>query len=95
MSKAAGHALMRHVAKRYGAQGIRANAIAPGIIMHPRLEAAVGPEFIPWARSRIPLRTRLGNPGDIAALSALLMSDEGAYITGQVVSVDGGATMRL
>jgi NAD(P)-dependent dehydrogenase (short-subunit alcohol dehydrogenase family) len=94
MSKAAGHALMRHVAKRYGAQGIRANAIAPGIIMHPRLEAAVGPEFIPWAKSRIPLQTRLGNPGDIAALSALLMSDEGAYITGQVISVDGGGTMR-
>ena len=94
MSKVAGHALMRHVAMRYGPDGIRANAIAPGVIMHPRLAASVGPEFEERAVSRIPIKSRLGRPDDIASVGALLMSDEGSFITGQVISVDGGATMR-
>jgi NAD(P)-dependent dehydrogenase (short-subunit alcohol dehydrogenase family) len=95
MTKTAGHSLMRHVASAFGPAGVRANSIAPGIIMHKRLEAQVPDGFKEWAVSRIPLKARLGNPTDIAALSALLMSDEGSYITGQVISVDGGATMRL
>jgi NAD(P)-dependent dehydrogenase (short-subunit alcohol dehydrogenase family) len=37
---------------------------------------------------------RLGRPEDIAAMGALLMSDEGSFITGQVLSVDGGNSMR-
>ncbi|WP_157215420.1 SDR family NAD(P)-dependent oxidoreductase [Flavisphingomonas formosensis] len=94
MSKAAGHALMRHVAVRHGRDGIRANAIAPGIIMHAKLAASVPQGFEQWAKSRTPYKPRLGGPEDIAALSALLMSDEGAYITGQVLSVDGGSSMR-
>jgi NAD(P)-dependent dehydrogenase (short-subunit alcohol dehydrogenase family) len=40
------------------------------------------------------LKNRLGRPIDIAAMGALLMSDEGSYITGQVLTVDGGNTMR-
>lgn len=95
MTKTAGHALMRHVASAFGPSGVRANTIAPGIIMHARLEAAVPPEFKTWATSRIPLKARLGSPHDISSLSTLLMSDDGSYITGQVISVDGGATMRL
>lgn len=94
MSKVAGHALMRHVATRYGPDGIRANVIAPGVIMHPRLAAKGGLEFQKRAVQRTPLKARLGQPDDIAALGALLLSDEGSYITGQVLSVDGGATMR-
>jgi NAD(P)-dependent dehydrogenase (short-subunit alcohol dehydrogenase family) len=97
MSKAADHALMRHVARRHGPQGIRANVIAPGIIMHERLANSLGDKlegFKQWSYSRMPIRSRLGNPGDIAALSALLMSDEGSYITGQILSVDGGSSMR-
>jgi len=42
----------------------------------------------------MPIKSRLGCPDDIAALGALLMSDEGSYITCEVISVDGGATMR-
>jgi len=38
--------------------------------------------------------TRLGEPGDIASMVAMLMSDEGYWIQGQVISVDGGSTMR-
>lgn len=92
MSKAAVHALMRHVAVRWGHENIRANVIAPGVIMHPKLEAA-SPSIREWALQRVQLNY-LGAPEDIAATAALLMSDEGRYITGQVLSVDGGSSMR-
>jgi NAD(P)-dependent dehydrogenase (short-subunit alcohol dehydrogenase family) len=95
MSKTAVHALMRHVARRFGANGIRANAIAPGVISHPRFEAVVSPEMVEKFKQSLAIKTRLGSPTDIAALGALLMSDEGSYITGQVISVDGGNSMRL
>jgi NAD(P)-dependent dehydrogenase (short-subunit alcohol dehydrogenase family) len=94
MSKAAVHALMRVVATRHGPDNIRANAVAPGVILHEALADATGEEFRKWALSRTPIKARLGKPADVAAISALLMSDEGSYITGQVISVDGGSTMR-
>ena len=92
MAKAAIHALMRHVAVRWGREGIRANVIAPGVILHPALEETA-PQLGEWGLKRQPL-SYLGEPADIAALGALLMSDEGHFITGQVLSVDGGASMR-
>jgi NAD(P)-dependent dehydrogenase (short-subunit alcohol dehydrogenase family) len=94
MSKAATHALMRNVASRYGAQNIRANVITPGIIMHERLEQSFPQEMKDAAMRELALKTRLGRPEDIAGLSAMLMSTDGEYISGQVISVDGGATMR-
>lgn len=94
MSKTAVHALMRHVAMRFGPQGIRANVISPGVISHPRFEAAISPQIANVFREATALKTRLGSPIDIAAMGALLMSDEGSYVTGQVISVDGGTTMR-
>jgi len=93
MSKAAGHALMRHVALRYGAQRVRANVIAPGVITHARFQAVLDPAVIERMERAVPIG-RLGTTQDIAALGALLMSDEGSYITGQVLSVDGGNSMR-
>jgi NAD(P)-dependent dehydrogenase (short-subunit alcohol dehydrogenase family) len=95
MSKTAGHALMRHVARRFGPDGIRANSIAPGVISHPRFEAVISPELAKVLTKPAAIKSRLGSPTDIAAMSALLMSDEGSYITGQVISVDGGNSMRL
>lgn len=93
MSKAAGHALMRHVAKRFGPEGIRANVIAPGVIRHARFDAVMDPVTVKAMSERIPVG-RLGEGADIAALGALLMSDEGSFISGQVLSVDGGGSMR-
>lgn len=94
MSKAAGHALMRHVASRYGPMGIRANSLAPAMTLHARLEQELPAEFIEWAKGNASIKSRVGRPDDIAAMGALLMSDEGSYITGQVICIDGGTTMR-
>lgn len=93
MSKLAVHALVRNVANRFGREGIRANAIAPGVVSHARFEAVMEPDVVADMASRIPVG-RLGRPEDIAAMGALLMSDEGSFITGQVLSVDGGNSMR-
>lgn len=94
MSKAAGQALMRHVATRYGQAGIRANTIAPAMTLHPGIANLVPEEMIDWARSAAAIKSRVGNPDDIASMGALLLSDQGSYITGQVISIDGGTTMR-
>lgn len=93
MSKLSVHALVRHVANRFGPQGIRANAIAPGVVTHARFEAVMDPDVVAGMAANIPVG-RLGKPEDIAAMGALLMSDEGSFITGQVLSVDGGNSMR-
>jgi NAD(P)-dependent dehydrogenase (short-subunit alcohol dehydrogenase family) len=95
ISKAGGQALMRHVAARYGARGVRANCISPGSVLHGRHEDSLEPSMKEWLFSLALVKSRLGRPDDIAAMSALLMSDEGSYVTGQVISVDGGVTMRL
>lgn len=94
MSKAAGHALMRHIASRYGPQGIRANSIAPGTILHGDVLDTLPEEFRQHLLDIAKIKSRFGRPQDIAALGTLLMSDDGSYITGQIMTVDGGATMR-
>jgi NAD(P)-dependent dehydrogenase (short-subunit alcohol dehydrogenase family) len=97
MSKAAGHALMRHVAGKYGAHGVRANTIAPGLIKHEKW-ALMPAETVAYlekmAFDRAAIKSGITTPDHIAALGALLMSDDGKFITGQVLSVDGGMTMR-
>jgi NAD(P)-dependent dehydrogenase (short-subunit alcohol dehydrogenase family) len=94
MSKSAVLALMRHVAARHGPDGVRANAIAPGYIKRPDQEDVFTPEMIERATARAMIKSRIGEPQDIASLSALLMSNEGAFITGQSIAVDGGVTFR-
>lgn len=93
MGKSAIHALSRNVASRWGKVGIRSNVIAPGMIMHPASAAAMGEKMLE-ATLKTVKAPRLGVPEDIAAMAALLLSNDGAYITGQVICVDGGATMR-
>jgi NAD(P)-dependent dehydrogenase (short-subunit alcohol dehydrogenase family) len=97
MTKASAHALMRMVASKWGRDRIRANVITCGVIVTPKLEPVFGAEGNPqreWALSRIVYKSRLGRPSDIGAMSAHLFSDDGEYITGQVISVDGGGSMR-
>lgn len=93
MGKSAIHALSRNVASRWGKQSVRSNVIAPGLIFHPAVAATLGPQAIEGILQGVKT-PRLGAPEDIAAMAALLLSDEGAFVTGQVICVDGGATMR-
>jgi len=75
-------ALSLEVASR----GVTVNAIAPGIIASPMADAAFDPALI---QQMVPAK-RAGKPEEVAALAAFLASDEAAYITGQVISVNGG-----
>jgi NAD(P)-dependent dehydrogenase (short-subunit alcohol dehydrogenase family) len=92
-SKAGILALVRHVASRWGREGIRANAIAPGLVLSETARRTLPKEFIDQALAGTP-STRLGRPEDIAGAVAYLASQDGEWINGQVLSVDGGVTMR-
>lgn len=93
VSKAGLQALMRHVASRWGKQGVRANAIAPGLVITEQIRDHF-PENLRQATLAITRSPRLGTSEDIAAMVAMLMSDDGAWINGQVIGVDGGAKFR-
>jgi NAD(P)-dependent dehydrogenase (short-subunit alcohol dehydrogenase family) len=92
-SKAGIDALTRYAATLYGKQGIRANAIAPGVIMTPSVAANVpDDELAVYRRNHV--TPGIGEPQHIANVVAFLLSDEAAYITGQVINVDGGMFMH-
>jgi NAD(P)-dependent dehydrogenase (short-subunit alcohol dehydrogenase family) len=88
-SKAGLQSLTLSVAAQYGDRGIRCNAIAPGVIETPALVANVPTEQVDVYR-RNTLSPRLGRPEDIAEVVAFLASDAAAFLTGQVIPVDGG-----
>ncbi len=93
VSKTAIPALMRHVATRWGPEGIRANVIAPGFVMGRRDPGQLPPGFMDMVigNQRIPVT---GEGRHIAAMVAHLFSNDGEWITGQVISIDGGSTLR-
>ena len=92
VAKAGIEALMRHVASAWGKQGIRANAVAPGLVITPNIVDTLPEEFRATAL-RAARHTRLGRPADIASMVAYLVSDEAEWITGQVLGVNGGAAI--
>jgi NAD(P)-dependent dehydrogenase (short-subunit alcohol dehydrogenase family) len=99
MTKAGVNALMRHVAARWGKEGLTANVLAPGFTvtgeMKKQMEAN-GPEAEKWANfymAKTP-HTRLGESEDHAAVVALLLSDDGRWISGSIIDVNGGSLMR-
>ncbi len=75
-------------AKELGRKGIRVNAVAPGFIMTPMTEA-VPEKVLDMMKEKAPLQ-RLGKPEDIANAFLFLASDEASFVTGTVLSVDGG-----
>ncbi|MCY6485280.1 3-oxoacyl-[acyl-carrier-protein] reductase [Clostridium aestuarii] len=83
--------ITKSVAKELAARGITVNAIAPGFIATDMTEA-LSDKIKESIKSNIPLR-KLGTPEDIADTAAFLVSDMANYITGQVISVDGGMHM--
>ncbi|KKC06188.1 SDR family NAD(P)-dependent oxidoreductase [Mycobacterium nebraskense] len=93
-AKAGIGALTRHVASRWGKEGIRCNAVAPGFTATDAIRSAPQwPDLQAGALKRI-RGTRVGEPEDIAALVAFLCSEEGAWINGQVINIDGGTILR-
>ncbi len=90
-SKAGLIGLTKSVAKEFASRNILANAIAPGFI-ETDMTNAMTPEARGALTGTIPLE-RLGTPRDIAGMVAFLASDYGAYITGQVLVIDGGMVM--
>ncbi|ACA95986.1 MULTISPECIES: SDR family oxidoreductase [Burkholderia] len=81
--------LTRYIAAQYGKEGIRCNAIAPGLIVTPVTRAYYAGELGEMMLSHH-LTPRLGVPEDIAHAVVYLASDEAAFVTGQVFNVDGG-----
>jgi NAD(P)-dependent dehydrogenase (short-subunit alcohol dehydrogenase family) len=88
-SKAGVNGLTQYVATMYGKQGIRCNAIAPGVIETQALINNIS-VVQRQAYTAHHLTPRLGLPEDIAKTVAFLASDDSAFITGQIISVDGG-----
>lgn len=69
---------------------IRVNAVAPSLTRTPLAAAITGNETLAHGIAAMHALPRLGRPEDIGALAAFLISDEAAWITGQVIGVDGG-----
>ncbi|HYW49467.1 MAG TPA: 3-oxoacyl-[acyl-carrier-protein] reductase [Gemmatimonadaceae bacterium] len=90
-SKAGLIGLTKSVAKELASRNILCNAVAPGFIATD-MTAALGDDQRKALEGQIPLE-RLGSPADIASAVAFLASDHAAYITGQVLVVDGGMVM--
>lgn len=83
--------MTKSLAREVGSRGINVNAIAPGFIVTD-MTNALGDKAKDAVMANIPLK-RFGEASDVAEVAAFLASDAGNYITGQVISVDGGMSM--
>lgn len=93
VAKAGINALVRHVARRWGKDNVRANAVAPALTL---TEVVLAEEREGWKEhvlAGMPA-PRLGEPQDIAALVAFLLSDDAAWITGQTYHINGGLILN-
>ena len=92
ISKAADFQLARNLATEYGKDNVRVNCIAPGLIRTDFARALwEDPKNLKSALSGTPM-ARIGEPEEIAGAAVYLASKAGAYMTGQMMVVDGGAT---
>lgn len=93
-AKAGIGALTRHVASRWGKDGVRCNAVAPGFTATDTIRSAPQwPELEAAALKRI-RGPRVGAPDDVASLVAFLLSEESEWINGQIINIDGGTILR-
>ena len=87
--------LTKSAATEYGSKGLRINAVSPGVVRTPHLEKYF--EEQPQAAEglkRAAVMKRLGEPEEIADAVAFLLSDRASFITGQLLSVDGGQAVK-
>jgi NAD(P)-dependent dehydrogenase (short-subunit alcohol dehydrogenase family) len=87
-SKAGLLGMVKTIAAENVGRGITANAILPGVIATEKVRA-MPPDVLERVTSALPGR-RMGEPAEIAALTAYLASDEAGYVTGQAIGIDGG-----
>jgi 3-oxoacyl-[acyl-carrier protein] reductase len=87
-AKAGLHGATRALALEVATRGVTVNAVAPGIIATAASASAFNAERI----ERLVPMNRTGTPEEVAALIAYLMSDDAGYVTGQVISINGGMT---
>ena len=89
VSKGGVDTLTKYVATQYGKRGIRCNAIAPGLVLTHGVENFGGAAYVEMLAEHH-LTPRVGRPEDIAHAVLYLVSDAAAFVTGQIVNVDGG-----
>jgi len=87
--------LTRSIAAYYAADGLRANVVAPGLIATPMsARAQQNPAIVARLSSLQPLTGDFGLPADVAGAVAYLLSDDARFVTGTVLTVDGGWTVK-
>ncbi|MBI2168918.1 MAG: SDR family oxidoreductase [Actinobacteria bacterium] len=93
-AKAGLMSLVRSMAVELGPEGVRVNAVAPGVVWTPRISQFLGEEGRTMQSENSPLR-RVAEPKDIAAAALFLSSDLAGYITGHTIVVDGGVGSKF
>jgi NAD(P)-dependent dehydrogenase (short-subunit alcohol dehydrogenase family) len=94
VSKSGVHTLTMYVATSEGKRGVRANTVVPGLILTDAVRAHLSQEII-GGLSRATLTPYLGQPEDVADLVVFLASEQSRYITGQMISIDGGMSAHV
>ncbi|HOL37370.1 MAG TPA: 3-oxoacyl-ACP reductase FabG [Rubrivivax sp.] len=89
-AKAALHGATKALALELASRGVTVNAVAPGIIDSPMATQGAGAAFDAEALERLVPMRRAGTPDEVAALVGFLAGPDAAYITGQVISINGG-----
>ncbi|MEZ5166597.1 MAG: SDR family oxidoreductase [Acidimicrobiales bacterium] len=95
VSKSAIHQMTRNLAAALAEQHVRVNAIAPGRFPSAMTEYAKVDQASYEAELRMIPQHRWGDAADIAGVALMLASQAGAFITGQILTVDGGATLVI
>lgn len=95
-SKSAVAGVIRCLAAEMGEFNVRANVVAPGLIITPMMGPADGPavKYLEGQYSPITPLKRVGYPGDFEGIGAFLCSDASSFITGETIKVDGGYMIR-